>query len=404
MVTGGPGCGPEPYLYISFAEDNRAYVWAAVSRLKAMGMRTFMVPSGAEIPGEDELRRRVADAVAVLAFVSASALTSHRCRREWIEAAGCQKPVFVTYLGGMFMSPVQQHLLGALPIVPLEAQTREQWAPAVASIPLLRSALGGPAGETPAPWPSGIGAEDKSAFVWMLVRADNEENLRCLYPDFIVGRSTKTAHYVFPEKTISREQLRFSYWNETWHAVHLRETSLSFLNGSEMDTGTEYDLAEGDEISFGSQRLVLKRRPANLSLTYMAVNEPTETVQKTSLRPPGASAPVPPAAAPASSAVAASGGRLPFLRAEGSGEEIAIDHFPYLMGRSRSCDLTIPVKTVSSHHAEIRKEAAGYVLRDLGSTNGTRLNGETIAPKTDCPLRNGDCFALHEESYRFYTV
>ena len=42
---------------------------------------------------------------------------------------------------------------------------------------------------------------------------------------------------------------------------------------------------------------------------------------------------------------------------------------------------------VSRYHAEIRPAGEGYVVADLGSTNGTKVNGVEV---TERPLRDGD--------------
>ncbi|MCS6859221.1 MAG: FHA domain-containing protein [Abditibacteriales bacterium] len=44
---------------------------------------------------------------------------------------------------------------------------------------------------------------------------------------------------------------------------------------------------------------------------------------------------------------------------------------------------------VSRRHAEIRRRGSQFFLVDLGSTNGTQLNGEPIAPHVEVPLSNG---------------
>jgi predicted component of type VI protein secretion system len=48
------------------------------------------------------------------------------------------------------------------------------------------------------------------------------------------------------------------------------------------------------------------------------------------------------------------------------------------MGRSRECDLVIPDPNVSRTHAEIRHIGTDWFLVDLGSTNGTELNGQEV--------------------------
>ena len=51
-------------------------------------------------------------------------------------------------------------------------------------------------------------------------------------------------------------------------------------------------------------------------------------------------------------------------------------------------------ESVSRQHAEIRWTAAGYTVVDLGSTNGTRLNGRKLEPNTPAPLSDGDRIAV----------
>jgi hypothetical protein len=49
------------------------------------------------------------------------------------------------------------------------------------------------------------------------------------------------------------------------------------------------------------------------------------------------------------------------------------------IGRAPDCDLILDRSEVSRHHAELLKiDAAGYEIRDLGSTNGTRVNGVPV--------------------------
>lgn len=49
---------------------------------------------------------------------------------------------------------------------------------------------------------------------------------------------------------------------------------------------------------------------------------------------------------------------------------------------------------VSRLHAVIRKNAGSIVIMDLGSSNGTYINGTRIVPNIEQPLRHGDIVAL----------
>jgi hypothetical protein len=57
------------------------------------------------------------------------------------------------------------------------------------------------------------------------------------------------------------------------------------------------------------------------------------------------------------------------------------------IGRASDCDFVLDEPTVSRHHAVVRRTPEGWTVRDLGSTNGTRINGWRV---DDAPLRVGD--------------
>jgi hypothetical protein len=61
----------------------------------------------------------------------------------------------------------------------------------------------------------------------------------------------------------------------------------------------------------------------------------------------------------------------------------------FLIGRSPECDLALPNMTVSWRHAELRRMADEWILTDLGSTNGTRVNGWHAG--SGFIVRPGDC-------------
>jgi len=59
-----------------------------------------------------------------------------------------------------------------------------------------------------------------------------------------------------------------------------------------------------------------------------------------------------------------------------------------VLGRSRECDVVLADTNVSRRHAEIRPQGSGWVVEDLGSTNGVRVNGRPAVGPT--PLQGGD--------------
>jgi serine phosphatase RsbU (regulator of sigma subunit) len=70
-----------------------------------------------------------------------------------------------------------------------------------------------------------------------------------------------------------------------------------------------------------------------------------------------------------------------------------------LIGRARECDLILPDVLLSRRHADIRRTPEGWVLRDLGSMNGTRLNGTRL--EAEGLLRDGDTIGVADWSLVF---
>ncbi len=59
----------------------------------------------------------------------------------------------------------------------------------------------------------------------------------------------------------------------------------------------------------------------------------------------------------------------------GEDKRTVVSGDPFVIGRSRECDLVLDDPNVSRRHAELRRENGGWAVRDLGSTNGIKLNG-----------------------------
>ena len=62
------------------------------------------------------------------------------------------------------------------------------------------------------------------------------------------------------------------------------------------------------------------------------------------------------------------------------------------LGRDESADLQLPDKTISRRHAAVRLEGETAVVTDLGSSNGTFVNGTRIDDPTR--LRDGDSLQM----------
>jgi pSer/pThr/pTyr-binding forkhead associated (FHA) protein len=68
-----------------------------------------------------------------------------------------------------------------------------------------------------------------------------------------------------------------------------------------------------------------------------------------------------------------------------------------LVGRDEDCDLRLNHKSISKLHCVIVKTDGLLLLRDLGSTNGTRVNGQRVRRAALLP---GDTLAVANLKYR----
>ena len=75
---------------------------------------------------------------------------------------------------------------------------------------------------------------------------------------------------------------------------------------------------------------------------------------------------------------------LRVLRGFYEGLEVPMDRERIVIGRGREADLTVAEPTISRQHAAFEWDGEGYVLQDLGSTNGTRVNGRSAARARLC--------------------
>jgi diguanylate cyclase (GGDEF)-like protein len=109
---------------------------------------------------------------------------------------------------------------------------------------------------------------------------------------------------------------------------------------------------------------------------------------------------------------------LVIIYGEDLGRRVPLGDNPCVIGRSGKCDIQLDQESVSRHHARISRMGDGYVIRDLGSTNGTYVNDELV---DEMMLRDGDQVHIgrtifkfivgsnveaqyHEEIYRLMTV
>lgn len=79
-------------------------------------------------------------------------------------------------------------------------------------------------------------------------------------------------------------------------------------------------------------------------------------------------------------------------------ERISITQTPLVIGRMSTCDVVLSDPNVSRRHAELRRESGRWLLVDLGSTNGTLVNGKLAR---EHELRGGEDLSFGTSELRF---
>lgn len=91
---------------------------------------------------------------------------------------------------------------------------------------------------------------------------------------------------------------------------------------------------------------------------------------------------------------------MPACLVDPLGRRIALACGTTRLGRAADCDVLIPDPRASRHHAELRVGQESVTIRDLDSTNGTRLNGELVDGPT-C-VRDGDVIEIAGVHFAFH--
>jgi adenylate cyclase len=81
----------------------------------------------------------------------------------------------------------------------------------------------------------------------------------------------------------------------------------------------------------------------------------------------------------------------------GGGDVIPLQAKKLLVGRRSHCDIKLDFPNVSSHHCELELKDGYWFVRDLGSANGLKVNGERCS---DSVLMPGDELSIAKHAFR----
>ena len=91
--------------------------------------------------------------------------------------------------------------------------------------------------------------------------------------------------------------------------------------------------------------------------------------------------------------------KLVVLAGAKKGAAVPIKKSSFVIGRSKECALRAGSDAISRKHCELKNDGQGATVRDLGSRNGTYVNGEKI--EGVYTLSNGDTLKIGPLEFRF---
>lgn len=87
-----------------------------------------------------------------------------------------------------------------------------------------------------------------------------------------------------------------------------------------------------------------------------------------------------------------------------AGEEIALRSPVVTIGQGSQNEVVLADDSISTRHARVEYDAGGWRLTDLGSTNGTYVDGVRLAPEIPTPLAPGAVLRLGALTLVFHPV
>lgn len=183
----------------------------------------------------------------------------------------------------------------------------------------------------------------------------------------LVGRDP-TADILLSDGTVSRRHAQVIIEENTAFVEELGSTNGTKVNGQPISVGERIPLGTGAEVRFGNITLILD------------LPEDFETPQ---------------VAVPSSEDVAAY-----LVSATDPGQRYPLRVGANKIGRRDSNDIVLPDPYVSGQHAMLEISGATARLTDLGSTNGTFIEGNRLAPNMPTVITEETAFTLGQTAVR----
>ncbi|MCC6446697.1 MAG: FHA domain-containing protein [Armatimonadetes bacterium] len=202
-----------------------------------------------------------------------------------------------------------------------------------------------------------------------------------------VGR--EDADVLLADRTVSRQHARLVVEGGQVALEDLGSTNGSQVGGQPVPAHEVRALRDGDEVRFGGVKLALSLpAPEPAAGPEQTAQFDIEMTQQMISQEVPAPQPV---------------GRLAWQG--DSGREVLLYEGAIYLGRRSANDIVFREDDyISGQHARIVADEEGIGLIDLGSTNGTKVNGDRLLPQERRPLASGDIIEMGRQTFIFERI
>jgi len=195
------------------------------------------------------------------------------------------------------------------------------------------------------------------------------------------------------ERNVSRRHARLKKANGAYLIEDLESYNGIKVNGRRIEK--ELELKLGDQVGIGDYMIALQDEAADA--TNVAEVQ-TAAITPALRHAAVADSPTAMIAAPAAPVAPPPPARLVMISPPAPGAEFAFQKAKMRVGRAEDLDICVNHRSISREHAELAREGNRIRLLDLGSANGTRVNGQDV---TDTLLAPGDVIELGQVRFRY---
>lgn len=197
-----------------------------------------------------------------------------------------------------------------------------------------------------------------------------------------IGRKSDN-HIVLEEKNVSRKHAQILMKEDQYFIQDLESTGGTFVNGEPI---LEKDIHTGDLIKIGTYQLLFNSGIPEDERTIYDAEDATVLEEGTEMDEDRTLFYEEPEA------------KLVVIKSETLEGEITLEEEETVFGRDGEADVAIEDKRISRQHCKIWLDGTEYKITDLGSSNGTFVNGQKVTEKI---LENGDSIQIGSNTLEF---